>query len=63
MGETDSPRVSGASTGAGHAPLPARRHPTRELFADQEKEAFNGMLGALHTIGVAINENIEIKPP
>ena len=63
MGETDSPRVSGAITGAGHAPLPARRHPTRGLFADQEEEAFNGMLGALHTIGVAINENIEIKPP
>ena len=34
-----------------------------ELFAEQEEEAFNGMLGALHTIGVAINENIEIKPP
>ena len=33
-----------------------------ELFAEQEEEAFNGMLGALHTIGVAINENIEIKP-
>ena len=26
-----------------------------ELFAEQEEEAFNGMLGALHTIGVAIN--------
>ena len=34
-----------------------------EFFAEQEEEAFNGMLGALHTIGVAINENIEIKPP
>ena len=34
-----------------------------EIFAEQEEEAFNGMLGALHTIGVAINENIEIKPP
>ena len=34
-----------------------------ELFAEQEEEAFNGMLGALHTLGVAINENIEIKPP
>ena len=34
-----------------------------ELFAEQEEEAFNGMLGAFHTIGVAINENIEIKPP
>ena len=34
-----------------------------ELFAEQEEEAFNGMLGALHTIGVATNENIEIKPP
>ena len=33
-----------------------------ELFAEREEEAFNGMLGALHTIGVAINENIEIKP-
>ena len=34
-----------------------------ELFAEQEEEAFTGMLGALHTIGLAINENIEIKPP
>ena len=34
-----------------------------ELFVEQEEEAFNGMLGALHTIGVATNENIEIKPP
>ena len=33
-----------------------------ESFAEQEEEAFNGILGALHTIGVAINENIEIKP-
>ena len=33
-----------------------------KLFAEQEEEAFNGMLGALHTIGVAIYENIEIKP-
>ena len=32
-------------------------------IVEQEEEAFNGMLGALHTIGVAINENIEIKPP
>ena len=34
-----------------------------ELFAEQEEEAFNSMLGALQTIGVAINENIEIKAP
>ena len=34
-----------------------------KLFAEQEEEAFNGMLGALQNIGVAINENIEIKPP
>ena len=33
-----------------------------KLFAEQEEEAFNGMLGALHTIGVAVYENIEIKP-
>ena len=33
-----------------------------KLFAEQEEEAFDGMLGALHTIGVAIYENIEIKP-
>jgi len=34
-----------------------------ELFAEQEEEAFNSMLGALHTIGVALDEKIEIKPP
>ena len=32
-----------------------------ELFAKQEEEAFNGMLGALHTIGVATNKIVEIK--
>ena len=34
-----------------------------KLFAGQEGKAFNGILGALHTIGVAVNKNIEIKPP
>jgi len=34
-----------------------------ELFAEQENEAFDGMLAALHNLGVTISDEIEIKAP
>ena len=34
-----------------------------ELFAEQEEEAFNGMPGAIHTIGIAINKKISRSSP
>ena len=34
-----------------------------EIFAEQEEEAFNGMPGAIHTIGIAINKKISRSSP